>query len=202
MTQAASFSVTFSGGKLYGLSAGKPAGAPVLLLHGQVFTAATWKDLGTLAVLAENGARAVAVDLPGFGQSKAAKADPATLLAEIMPALVGDRPVIVAPSMSGRFLFPFMIRHAERLAGAVLVAPVGFERVASALRNVKLPVLIVWGDQDRVTPVGGANRLAACFAGARVVILRGARHPCYMDRPAEFHEALLAFIEATRSHIG
>lgn len=37
----------------------------VIFLHGQSFTSKTWETLGTLALLAENGYRAIAIDLPG-----------------------------------------------------------------------------------------------------------------------------------------
>lgn len=36
----------------------------VLLLHGAKYSAQTWEDLGTLAVLADAGFRVAAVDLP------------------------------------------------------------------------------------------------------------------------------------------
>jgi abhydrolase domain-containing protein 14 len=198
LTAIAPLNIPYRAGALHGLAAGAADGSPVLLLHGQAFNSGTWKELGTLVLLADNGARALAIDLPGFGQSSAVKADPDTFLAEIMPVLGLDRPIVVAPSMSGRFLFPFMIGHPDRLAGVVLVAPVGIERFGQSLRNLDLPALIVWGDQDRVMPVAGANRLAACLAGSRTLILRGARHPCYLDRPAEFHAALLEFIGVVR----
>ncbi|KAF6730918.1 Alpha/beta hydrolase domain-containing protein 14A [Oryzias melastigma] len=41
----------------------------VVLLHGQAFTSKTWEELGTMAILANNGYQALAVDLPGYGQS-------------------------------------------------------------------------------------------------------------------------------------
>jgi pimeloyl-ACP methyl ester carboxylesterase len=31
---------------------------------------------------------------------------------------------------------------------------------------------------------------------SRLVVLKGARHPCYLDRPDEFHEALIQFLRA------
>lgn len=45
------------------------AGPSVLLLHGASFQAATWEEVGTLALLQGRGLRAVAVDLPGHGRT-------------------------------------------------------------------------------------------------------------------------------------
>lgn len=42
-----------------------PRRPDVLFLHGQAFTSKTWEALGTLALLAAEGYRAVAIDLPG-----------------------------------------------------------------------------------------------------------------------------------------
>lgn len=42
-----------------------PRRPDVLFLHGQAFTSKTWEALGTLALLAGEGYRAVAIDLPG-----------------------------------------------------------------------------------------------------------------------------------------
>lgn len=42
-----------------------PRRPDVLFLHGQAFTSETWEALGTLALLAAEGYRAIAIDLPG-----------------------------------------------------------------------------------------------------------------------------------------
>jgi pimeloyl-ACP methyl ester carboxylesterase len=42
-------------------------GAPVVLLHGFAYSADNWR--GTMDVLAQQGYRAIALDLPGFGES-------------------------------------------------------------------------------------------------------------------------------------
>ena len=36
-----------------------------LFLHGMKFSSQTWLELGTLSVMADNGYKAIAVDLPG-----------------------------------------------------------------------------------------------------------------------------------------
>ena len=54
--------------RIHYLEVGLPQWPTVLFLHGASFSSQTWQDLGTLAFLAEHSYRAVAIDLPGFGQ--------------------------------------------------------------------------------------------------------------------------------------
>ena len=73
------------------------------------------------------------------------------------------------------------------------VAPVGIDDHRAALERVDVPTLVVWGDNDQVIPVSQASVLAEALDG-ETLILAGASHPCYLDRPDEFHRALLDFI--------
>lgn len=187
------FEVEIDGQTIHGRSAGPESGAPVLLLHGAAFDSGTWEKLGTLAVLSEAGFRAVAVDLPGFGASKQAHADPDHFLEKLLPALHLERPVIVSPSMSGRFSLPFVLAHPQRVAGFVPVAPVGAVAYAARLHGSPVPALVVWGERDTVFPSSQAQPLADAFADATVLLLPGARHPAYLDQPERFHHELVAF---------
>jgi abhydrolase domain-containing protein 14 len=189
------FDVQVAGQTIHGRAAGPEAGPPVLLLHGAAFDSGTWEKLGTLGVLARAGFRAVAVDLPGFGQSTAARVDPDRFLAALLPALGLHRPVIVSPSMSGRFSFPYVSAHPESVAGFVPVAPVGAAEYAKRLHGSSVPTLVVWGERDSVFPVALAWSLADAFSDARVLVLPGARHPAYLDRPELFHRELVAFVQ-------
>lgn len=47
------------------LPSGGPAKLDLLFLHGASFSSQTWKDIGTLQLIAALGHRAIAVDLPG-----------------------------------------------------------------------------------------------------------------------------------------
>lgn len=182
------------GGVLHLRSAG-PDGAPaVLLLHGAAFDSGTWEQLGTLALLAKRGHRAIAIDLPGFGASKSLRARPERFLLDALPALGIDRPVVVSPSMSGRFSLPVVADHPERIAGLVAVAPVGGLEFAREHPGSAVPALIVWGERDRLFPPSQAETLAKAFSRSRVLILPGARHPAYLDQPDAFHAALLDFL--------
>lgn len=53
------------------------------------------------------------------------------------------------------------------------------------------PVLVVWGDQDRVTPFADAGAVLQAFLGAKLVTVRGAGHGCHLDHAEEVQPALL-----------
>jgi pimeloyl-ACP methyl ester carboxylesterase len=187
------FEVEIEGQAIHGRAAGPNAGAAVLLLHGAAFDSGTWEKLGTLAVLANAGFRAVAVDLPGFGQSKGARLDPDRFLEQLLSALGLQHPVIISPSMSGRFSFPYVLAHPEGVAGFVPVAPAGAAQYTEQLHRSLVPALVVWGERDTVFPISQAQPLAHAFADGRVLVLPGARHPAYLDQPDLFHREVVAF---------
>lgn len=171
-----------------------PRRPDVLLLHGQAFSSGTWQALGTLALLAAEGHRAVAIDLPGRSESAGAvphlqagtrppqrargalplhlspasslpspppgygdsppagsvatQRGRAAFLRHVVQRLGLRRPVLVSPSMSGRFALPFLLAHGRQLAGFVPIAPVGTREYGA-----------VQYQQVQVGPVGGAGRL-------------------------------------------
>ena len=186
--------VTVAGSTLRYLEAGPPGLTTVLLLHGARFTSETWRELGTIATLADAGYHVIAVDLPGYGNSEASAVPRDEYLNQALGQLwATSRFVIVSPSMSGGFSLPFVARQPDRVAGYVPVAPVGIADHRVALERVDVPTLVVWGENDQVIPVSQASVLAEALSG-ETLILSGASHPCYLDRPDEFHRALLDFV--------
>lgn len=184
----------FGNGTLHGLTAGPEDGLPVLLLHGGRFSSETWRETGTLELLAREGFRVVALDLPGFGRSDAVGSERGDFLAEAMGVLGLARPVVLTPSMSGSFAFPLLVNSPGAVAGFVAVAPVGIDEHEARLRQVDVPALLLWGENDAVIPVDLGRRLESALRGSRLRVLPGASHACYLDRPAEFHEALVGFL--------
>jgi len=189
--------VTVQQTRIHYLEAGGSGQPAVLLLHGASFSARTWQDLGTLGLLAGQGYRAVAIDLPGFGQSEPGKPDqPEVFLAEVMEQLTIDRPVLVSPSMSGGYSLPLVARHPEKLRGFVAVAPVRISHYEPELAGNQLPTLALWGSDDRIVPLDQAERLVRALPKARLVVLENAGHACYLQATAEFHQHLTQFVAA------
>jgi len=195
MTAVRERRVSVGGAEVHLLESGRTEDPCVLLLHGAAFQARTWRELGTLDHLARAGLHAVAVDLPGYGDSPPGTLQGADFLVALLPAIAIERAVVVSPSMSGAFSLPFVALHPEAVQGFVPVAPVGIADHAAELAGSKVPALILWGANDTVLPSAQAQVLAACFDAPEVVIFEGARHPCYLDAPARFHELLTAFAQ-------
>jgi pimeloyl-ACP methyl ester carboxylesterase len=188
-------SVVLADKKVHYLEAGEAGRPDVLLLHGARFSSETWRELGTLDRLAAAGFHAVALDLPGYGQSESSPIDREDFLAEAIAALGMTSAVVVSPSMSGQFSFPLLIRDPEKVRGFVPVAPAGIQHYLRALHGVRVPTLILWGENDDVIPLEQSDVLAAAIVDSKRVIIKDAGHPCYLDQPEEFHEALLSFLK-------
>ena len=188
--------VTIQQGRIHYLEAGPPGAPSVLFLHGASFSAQTWQDLGTLALLAQNGYWAVAVDLPSFGQSGRVSGQPQDFLLELMERLSLTQPVLVSPSMSGGYSLPLVAQQPEKLKGFVAVAPVGIPSFERQLKGIELPTLAIWGSNDQIVPVTQAERLCHLLPNAQKVILENAGHACYMRATDDFHQHLIQFVES------
>ena len=62
-------------------------------------------------------------------------------------------------------------------------------------RKLTMPTLIVWGEDDRITPLWQGKRLAEMIPGAQLAVMQGVNHIPQIEQPAEFNRILLAFLE-------
>lgn len=197
---------------------GTPTKGNILLLHGQRYSSSTWVDLGTLEVLTAAGFRAVALDLPGYGKSTAPRMDHETdadFMMECIASLkmhrwlivtwpqrivclTGSffcccfRPVVVTPSMSGRFGIGLAVEYASNLGGWVPIAPAAATKIfPDVYESLELLTLVVWGQNDRMG--AQASKELMVIPGAEKLMLKDAGHACYLEDTEAFHAALVAF---------
>src|SRR5258706_495607 len=63
------------------------------------------------------------------------------------------------------------------------------------LENIRVPTLVVAGDEDTVYPPDLARDVARRIPGAELVMIKGAGHLVNLERPGRFNEVLMDFIE-------
>jgi pimeloyl-ACP methyl ester carboxylesterase len=133
-------------------------GAPVLLLHGYSDSADTWRRV--LALLADRGQLAVAIDLPGFGQADRLRPDETMLdqyvrvVAAARETLWGDEAAILVGNSMGGWLALHAAERLANVAGVVPIGPAGFDH-PSWFKVIEQQPLLRWALNDAM-PVPGA----------------------------------------------
>lgn len=182
----------------------------VVLFHGNAFSLDSWKRTRTLEVLSSKGYRVFAIDLPAGKGSMSDKLSPKVLkdnpdriigvIDEIFDALgVGSSPfAIVGPSMGGGFALAYALSRPERVGALVLISPSVYripDEEKRKLSGLEMPVLLVWGERDRVFPFDEYGKpLKETLPHAKLAIVKQAGHGVYLDKPDEFNKLLLDFI--------
>jgi pimeloyl-ACP methyl ester carboxylesterase len=66
---------------------------------------------------------------------------------------------------------------------------------ASIISSVCVPTLIIWGEHDDLVPLTAGRQLHEQLAGSRLFVLPKTNHFGMFERPYEFNNALLAFLQ-------
>ena len=143
---------------------------PVVLIHGLGGWAENWAPV--MPAIAASGRRAIAIDLPGFGESEQAKRpryfDPEDgLYAQTFTGLLDElgipRVHVAGQSFGGAVAFIAAIAAPGRVASVTLVAPGGIARVLPpGFRFLVLPFMEHLG-RWRTTPRLTREILYTCF---------------------------------------
>lgn len=167
---------------------------PVLLLHGAAFSSQTWRTLGTLTYLAKKGYQPIAVDLPGFGKTKKSYyGDTNDFMDRLIEVFGIDRPVLVSPSMSGRYSVPYVLDNDSKLRGYIPVAPSVSSSSKNRFKKVSLPALIVYGTRDSYGKT--TSDTLSAIPGSIIKRIPDGNHPAYLDNPGLFHRLVKNFLQ-------
>jgi 4,5:9,10-diseco-3-hydroxy-5,9,17-trioxoandrosta-1(10),2-diene-4-oate hydrolase len=67
------------------------------------------------------------------------------------------------------------------------------------LRDLDIPLFIVWGEKDGILPVSHALDASAKLPNAKLHIMRDCGHWPHMESPEEFNEVVIQFLEEPES---
>jgi pimeloyl-ACP methyl ester carboxylesterase len=93
---------------------------------------------------------------------------------------------------------PVLIRDSLRagpLTMSSAVRQIQTANLTPLLPRLKVPTLVVWGENDRVMPGQIGRQLAERISGSKYVIIAGAGHNPMWDRPEAFNQAVLKFLK-------
>jgi pimeloyl-ACP methyl ester carboxylesterase len=102
----------------------------------------------------------------------------------------------VPPSFVARDILARWLREEWVVRRALESMSAGRDWLNGTLGRADMPVLVVWGKQDRLIPVAYANPLAAEFPRAELRILDGCGHVPIADCPEAFDREVLPFLTA------
>lgn len=68
--------------------------------------------------------------------------------------------------------------------------------IAERLDEIRIPVLILCGEQDKMTPPALSEFLRDHIAGARLSLIKGAGHFAMLENPEAFNAALMDFVNS------
>jgi pimeloyl-ACP methyl ester carboxylesterase len=103
-------------------------------------------------------------------------------------ALPGARLDAYTSEWQGKVGMEMLFQHVR------LMRPDYVNSVSTDVELWPKPVLLLWGDQDSVTPLGLGQRLAAANPNARLEILRGAGHLALDDTPDAVAQLVSDFV--------
>jgi pimeloyl-ACP methyl ester carboxylesterase len=106
---------------------------------------------------------------------------------------VYGNPALVTPDLVDRY-YELTLRTGNR-AALVYRMQQGLSGDENAIRNLKVPTLILWGGKDQLIPVENAKRFSADIAGSKLVIFDDLGHVPQEEDPQRTVQAVQAFLQ-------
>ena len=187
-------------GTVYGKAAGQPGNPVVLGIHGwsQRNGWHSWSPL--LEPLAEAGFYAVAVDMPGWGQSVVTGTErvngPAAATA-ILDALHAHTAILMGKSWGGGVAINLALAHPERITHLILTAP-AYQGDLAALARLQQSVLLAWAEDDPVIPISFAREVAAAIPHCTLITYPTGGHSAAMNNVADFAPHAIHFLTSNQ----
>lgn len=167
---------------------GRPGHKPsVLMLHG--FSAHKDMWLSVVKFLPKN-LHLVCVDMPGHEGTTRSSLDDLSIdgqVKRIHQILQGLVDVRIPHNTFYRKLFLEIVSEKSRYS------------LHQNMDKIKVPTQIIWGKQDQVLDVSGADMLAKSIANSQVELLENCGHSVVMERPRKTAKLLVDFLASVHN---
>jgi len=106
------------------------------------------------------------------------------------------------PAMFSPYAAPEAIAEAQRIMS--MVRPPGYRSVAYSLyhadqterlASIKMPTLLICGEDDTVTPPAESRIVEQRIAGSSLKLIPRAGHLCYIEQPEAFNQLVRSFLQ-------
>jgi pimeloyl-ACP methyl ester carboxylesterase len=121
----------------------------------------------------------------------------AAIVDDFLPKMLAPRTFVAQPEIAAQVRAMILATKPEGAAAAQRGMAQRRDHLAW-LPQVSVPVLVLVGTEDAVTPPADAEAMHAALPDARLVVLEGAGHVSNLEQPDAFNTALFYFLSLKR----
>ncbi len=115
---------------------------------------------------------------------------------ETVKAVVGPRQFSSKTNLETiRFVTNEILKCNNGIAASDYEACNSFD-VRQKLQSIQIPVLIIAGEEDKMTPATWSSYLKENIPKSKLIVMRDASHLPMLERPAEFNRHLIEFVSS------
>jgi 3-oxoadipate enol-lactonase len=119
----------------------------------------------------------------------------AAIADEMLPKLLGETTKRERPEVAAGVRRMIEGNRPDTIAGAVEAMMTRPDSTA-LLPEIRVPTLIVCGEEDTLTPPSDSDAMHRAITGSRLVLLPGAGHLSSLETPEPFNESLRDFVSS------
>jgi pimeloyl-ACP methyl ester carboxylesterase len=119
---------------------------------------------------------------------------PASVATAMLPKLLGETSHRLQPDLDDAVRRLIEVNRTEGIAGGIGAMKSRPDRTA-ALAALRVPALIVCGDEDVITPKADSQAMAATIPGASLIVIPRAGHLSNLEQASAFNATLQHFLE-------
>jgi pimeloyl-ACP methyl ester carboxylesterase len=119
---------------------------------------------------------------------------PSGVARDMMPKLLGQTTRDSDPTIESTVRRLIKQQSPDGIRGAIQRMMDRLDATA-VLQGLRVPTLVVVGEEDALTPVEESRRMAAAIPGAQLEVIPGAGHLSNLEQPERFNAVLAKFLE-------